>query len=339
MRRIETSILSCQPGLLRQSSRSSLLEVVAAALGRLLVPARPVEAREVGRLPVVRLVGGDAHHLVAVARPVDRAVVLVPGEADRVIGPDPLGERLVVEPRLAAVGDRGQRQRAGQRHAEQRGHAQAGPQRQPLEPQEADGERGDRRAEQQRPRTAERDDGRDDEHEQPDEREERVPAGAAASRPAGELGGQREEQRAADLERGARPRVGAVVRHRHGAERLRAAHDAVDQLAPVARLEVLEVDPGHDERREQARRRRGRQRERVPARRHPLAGDDQRRGGRRRRHPEQGPAGAQPRDHPLPLERAQRGERGESQQPRRPQWQQRVRAALGCAHCADSISF
>ena len=165
------------------------------------------------------------------------------------------------------------------------------------------------------------------------------PCARAAARPAGELRRQGQQQRAADLERGARPRVAALVRHPHGAERLRAARDALDQLAPVARLEVLEVDPRHGDRRQQPGRGGGRQRHRVPPRRHPLAGHHQRARRRRRRHPQQRAAGAEPGDHPLPLQRAQRGERGEPQQPRRPQRQQRVGSALGCAHRADSISF
>ena len=128
-------------GLVAPVLAQLVLEVGALAVGRLLVPAGPVEGREVGGLPVMRVVGGDAHDLVAVARPVDRAVVLVPAEADRIVRPEPLSERLVVEPGLAAVGDRGQRQRAGERDAEQRGDAKTRPQRQTLEPQEADRQR------------------------------------------------------------------------------------------------------------------------------------------------------------------------------------------------------
>ena len=261
MRRIETSIWSCQPGLLRQSSRSSLLEVVAAALGRLLVPARPVEAREVRRLPVVRLVGVDAHHLVAVARPVDRPVVLVPGEAHRVVRPEPLGERLVVEPRLAAVGDRGQRQRAGQRHAEQRGDARA------RAAAAAARATGSRRSARRSPRRAAAAACR--RARRPARRRARAARRARGTGTRGAPPPRGQQASCADSVSSSAPPISSAARG-HGSapsygirtvpSDCAPLDDAVDQLAPVARLEVLEVDPRHGERREQARRRRGRQR-------------------------------------------------------------------------------
>ena len=80
---------------------------------------------EVARLPVQRLLRDHAHDLVAVARPRDRPVGLRPREAHRVVGPEALGERAVVEPRLAAIGRRRDRQRAEQRQRDQPGHARA----------------------------------------------------------------------------------------------------------------------------------------------------------------------------------------------------------------------
>ena len=273
MRRTETSTSSTWPGLLRQSSRSS---ASGSSPPRMSGPASlkpvPSNSLEVRGLPVVRLVGLDAHDLVAVARPVDRPVLLRPGEPHRIVGPEVLGERLVVEPRLAAVGDGRQRERAGERDAEQQRDAEPRPQRQPLQPQEAHGQRGDRDAEHQRPRAAERDDRRHDGHEQRHQRQERV-AAAARARPARDQRRGRQQQRPGDLERHLRPRVGPVVGQPHGAERLRAAHQAVDQVVPVARAQVVEREARDRDREEQ--------RPARPRRSSPLRGAAPARGRRR----------------------------------------------------------
>ena len=216
-------------------------------------PRRAVEHVEVARLPVQRLARGDPHHLVAVARPVDRAVALRPREPHRVVGTEALGERAVVEPRLAAVGHRRQRQRAGQRDREQRGDAEPGPQRQPLQPQEADRQRREREPEQQRPRAAERHDRRGDDDDQHGERDERVAAVRHRERRRATLGlerrarperqqpGEDQQLGAEQLEHDPRPRVGADVRQPHGPERLQAAAETRDQLVPVARAQQVEL--------------------------------------------------------------------------------------------------
>ena len=295
----------------------------------------PVEALEVGGLPVMRLVGLDAHHLVALARPVDRPVALVPGEADRVVRPEPLGERLVVEPRLAAIGHRRQRQRAGQRDAEQERDPEPGPQREPLQPQEADRQRRDPHAEQQRARAAERDDGRDDRDQQAHQRQEQV-AAAARARPAGEQGRRGQQHRPGDLERQLRPDIRPVVRKPHGAERLRAADQPVDQLVPVRRLEVPQLDARHRERADQRQHGNDERPDPAPAPGQPVAREDRSAGRNGAGHPQQGAGGAQPLHHPLPLQRTERRQRGEADEPRRPDRNQCVGTAF--AHEADSIS-
>ena len=115
----------------------------------------------------------------------DRAVVVVPDEALRVHGPEPLGERPVVEPRLVAVRRRTERQRAGQHDRAERRGGQPGPERQPLEPQEDDAHDRQRDAEDHRRPAAQRDDRRHDEHQQHGPREERE-AAAGGARPRGE---------------------------------------------------------------------------------------------------------------------------------------------------------
>ncbi len=149
--------------------------VVAEAVEAAGVPAAPVEVVERAHLPIGRAARPHAHDLRAAARPRDRAVVAVaPVEADRVLRPEPLGERLVVEPRLAAIGGRRQRQRAGQREPDQGGDAEPWPERQPLEPQEADGQQRQRGAQPQRARPAQRDHrcgGEDEHHGQREERD------------------------------------------------------------------------------------------------------------------------------------------------------------------------
>ena len=115
----------------------------------------------------------DPQHLAPLALPLDRPVGVVPVEAHRRRRAEALGERAVVEPRRVAVGGHAQRQRAGEREPAEHRDADARPQRQPLEPQEADGERGDRAAEHERARRSDRGDRRRDEHEQRSEREER----------------------------------------------------------------------------------------------------------------------------------------------------------------------
>ena len=60
-------------------------------------PAQPVEAREVLDLPVARRPRLDAQHLAAGARPVQRAVVVVPRELQAAVGGQRVGQRLRVE--------------------------------------------------------------------------------------------------------------------------------------------------------------------------------------------------------------------------------------------------
>ena len=330
-----------------QLGRKVQCRIVAGAVVAARGPAVAVELVQRADLPV----GGPrrlhAHDLGAGAAPADRPVVAVaPVEAHRVLGSQPLGERLVVEPRLAAVGGRGQRERAGEREPDQRGDAEAGPQRQPLEPQEADGQHGQRHAQQQRAGAAHRDHRRGGEHEQHGQRQERIAAGAAGARPQRQQPGDHHQPGAEQLQHERRPRVGALVGQPHGAQRLAAAHEARAQLVQPARPQQPEVEARREIGGQQPGQRRADHRERAPALGHPLAGDDRGGGEHRQQHPEQRPPGRQAADHPLPLRDAEERERREPGQPRDRHRQQRGRSALlrrphglaggGDAHRRDS---
>ncbi len=292
-------------------------------------PGLPVEVVEVGDLPVRRAPGVDAQHLGAVARPRDVAVRVVPVELDRVVGAEALRERLVVEPRLLAVRRARERERAGERQRRHRRDPQPGPQRQPLEPEEADGQRGQDQPEHHRPRAADRHDRRGDEHEQQREREELVPARAVPPRPEGQQRGEHAEQRAEELEREARPRVGPAVGHLDARERLGAVREPGAELVEPARLEQRERQPrarvGGDDGGD-----RHRGRERVGE---ALAGvrpQDPHRGRDRDDHPEQRVAPREVDDHPLPLRRA-RAARAPRTRPAGPRRQAAAQAGVAAA--------
>ncbi len=257
--------------------------------GLVVAPGRPaaaVELVERAHLPVGGPLRLHAHDLGAGAAPVHRPVVAVaPVEADGVLGPEALGERLVVEPRLAAVGGGGQRQRAREREPDQRGDAEPGPQRQPLEPQEADRQHGQRRAEQQRPRPAHRDHGRGGQHEQRGQRQERVAARAVRARPQREQTREHHQRGAEQLQHQRRPRVGALVGEPDRAQRLRPADQPGAELVEPPRPQQPEVEARREVGGEQAGQRRRDHRVRARALGKPLAGDH----GAGREHREQDP--------------------------------------------------
>ena len=95
--------------------RGSCASGALAAAARILAPAAAVEQRQVARLPVRRPAGLDAQQLAAVARPVERAVVVVPAERHRLRRRGLDRPALVVEPRIAAVERRRGDQRADRR--------------------------------------------------------------------------------------------------------------------------------------------------------------------------------------------------------------------------------
>ena len=198
--------------------------------------------------------GHDAHDLVAVARPVDRPVALRPREPHRVLRAEALGEGAVVEPGLTAVGGRRHRQRAHERHDQQPEHAEPGLERQPLQPQEAHGQRRDRQPEQHGPRAADRHDRRGDHDDQHRERHERIAALGHLqrhplvrphrhARPERQQPREDEQLHAEQLEHDPRPRIGARVRQPDGAERLEPAAEPGQQLVPVPRPQVPELEP------------------------------------------------------------------------------------------------
>ena len=275
------------------------------------MPGRPpdgaVELVEVLDLPVRRAPRVDAQHLGALARPVERPVGVAPVEGHRRAGPELLGPGAVVEPRAVAVGGGRERDRAHDDDAEH-GEADPGAARQPLEPEEADGERGERRAEQHLVGAADRHDRRGDHDEQRREREEQVPA-AVLARPEGEQRREHAEHRAEQLERQRGPGVRGLVGQGDGAERLGAAPQPGHEVVPLARLEQVQREPGGGVRAEQARQRRAERQRRRPAR--PGARPQHReRAEDADDDPEDCPADGEPGDQALPLHDAQQRERG-----------------------------
>ena len=202
-------------GLHAPLRRELVLGVDAAEPRPPLRPLLAVEVVEVGHLPVRRPRRRDAQHLGALARPVERPVAVAPVERERVVGPEALGERLVVEPRLLAVGRRRERQRPHDRQRQHRRDPRARLERQPLEPQEADGERGQHGAEHDRLRAAERDERRGHQRQQQRQRQERVAAPALARPERQQRRGRRTAaSRAAAACRsatGSRPRTGSCT--------------------------------------------------------------------------------------------------------------------------------
>ncbi len=312
-----------------QSARQVERRVGAGAVVAGRGPAVAVELVERADLPIGRPPRLHADDLGARAAPADRPVVAVaPVEAHRILGPEALGERLVVEPGLAAIGRRGQRERAGEREPDQRGHAEARPQRQPLEPQEADGQHRQRGAEQQRAGAAHRDDRRGGEHEQRGQRQERVPAGAVGPRPEREQPGGHHQPGSEQLHDQRRPRVGALVGQPHGAQRLRAAHEAGAELVEPARPQQPELQPGREVRAEQPGQGGADHREGTSALGNELAGEHGARGEHGQQHPQQRARRRQAVDHALPLRDAQARQRREAGQPGDPGRQERGGSAL-----------
>ena len=284
----------------------------------------------------------DAHDLVAVPRPVDRPVALRPREPHRVLRAEALGEGAVVEPGLTAVGGRRDGQRAHERHDQQPEHAEPGLERQPLQPQEAHGQSRDRQPEQHGPRAADRHDRRGDHDDQHRERHERIAALGHLQRrplvrPHRHARPERQEPRedeqlhAEQLERDPRPRVRARVRQPHGAERLEPAAEPGQQLVPMARPQVPELEPGEQIAGEERGADHEHQRERAqthaepppPARRR-RDGEDGERRADGREHPQQHARRRQTLHQPLPLQRTDRAQRGQPEQARAPLRQQRT---------------
>ena len=213
-------------------------------------------------------VGLDAQQLAAVARPVQRAVVVVPAERDRLRPGRVDGPALVVEPRIGPV-----ERRRGEQRADGRGdgddpgggsvaHAQL------LEPQEGDHQQREQRAAQELALEVQHHGGHRVERHEREQRRGRE-AGAIAPRPEREQRGDHREQRPACSDRQPRPLVDAAVGHADSRQRVDAAAGAGQQRAPAVRPQVL-VREAAREQRERDRRERD-ERRHDPAQRAPEA--------------------------------------------------------------------
>ena len=321
MRRTLTSIVSVHARCSSQSAGTSASNgpVLEAVVDRLRArrPGLAVEHVEVARLPVQRRGGHDPHDLVAVARPRDRPVALLPREAHRVVGAEALGERAVVEPRLAAIGQRGDRQRAQQRHREQPGDAEPGPEREPLQPQEArrSARRARARAAADAAGPAQRDDRRGDDDQQHGQRDDRIAAVRrrqrhARARCAVGVRGQNVSRPArisswAPSSSSTMPGHGSALTY--GSRTVPSACSPVpsprQQIVPVARLEEVRARRRRASSRRTARRSRppSSARGAQPALAHALDEQDADGAADRDQHPQQRVPGAEPADEPLPL--------------------------------------
>ena len=220
--------------------------VVVARL--VLGPAAPVEAVEVGGLPVRRPLGGvHAQQLAAVARPVERAVVVVPAEGGRARRGGAERPALVVPPRRVAVQRRGQHER---HHGHSGGHQPgvAGvADAQLLEPQEGEHEQRERGAAHELVLEVERHGGHRVERHEQGQRDAGEPDPVAA-RPERREGGGGHQHGAAERDHGADPLVEPAVRHAHAGQRRDAAVDAGGQRAPVVGPQQLVGDSAAEQR-------------------------------------------------------------------------------------------
>ena len=285
-------------------------------------PSKAVRFTAFQYVAVARL---HAQHLATVARPVQRAVVMVPAVLRRRRRAERLGELLVVQQRAVAVEQRrGDVAAERRRRDERRGEAGAAALH-ALEPQK----RGEQQREQQpgeerqphvvlhdrrRVERAERDGGGD-----------RVAEPVTAPRHERQQRGEAGERAAAEHDHDPGPLVEAVVGRAHGRDRAEPLADAGGKVVPAVRLEQPARHARSGER-DQQQQRGGEQRDRDPDRRRraaardggqPVAGDRggedaaEQRVGRGRLH------------HARPLQRAERGERDEADQPRDGGGQQR----------------
>ncbi len=249
-------------------------------LAGVLHPAHAVERDEVDGLPVRPLLRAHAQHLAAVARPVQRSVVVVPAVLRRRGRAQRLGELLVVQQRTVAVEGR-RRDVAAERRDGDDGRRQSGAAPlDALEPEEAREQQREREAgEPRQPQVvlhhrdgverAERDRGRGGEPER-----------AAAARDEGEQRGRGGDGAAAEDEHDPRPLVEAAVRRAHRRDGAEALADPGGEVVPSARGEQASGDAG----RERARRRAARRRRAASQRaaRAPRAGGARRRSAPRR---------------------------------------------------------
>ena len=247
-------------------------------------PAQAVEVVERLRLPVVRLGGLHHQQRATAARPVDRAVAVVPVEALGVRGLAAEAPRVVVDPGLVGVERGGHRQRGDARDGDDRGRGErgaAGQARQPQpggdqdQQQQAAAERGaealvgDRDAEQ-----------RDEDHEA-----DGVERRRAAHRPERERGGEHERGWDRQVDDEARDLVVAVVRPLDRPQARHAAVDEVGEVVPVGGLqEVAGQADRHQRKRERGERQHGGRRMDRGARQRHAVEADQRRAQRRRDH-------------------------------------------------------
>jgi hypothetical protein len=237
-----------------------------------------------------------------------------PVEAGGILGPDAFGEAAEVEPGRLPIGRARERQRPHEGDGGQGRQSDPGAQRDALEPEKADRERGEHHAEEDGAAAAERDQRRRREHEQGGKREERV-AAAGRTRPEGQQSGRHAEQGAEQLEGQGGPRVHAGVRQADRDERSGGVREPARQLAPACGAQQPDVEAGGRDGSEQ-----GGDRHEDPggppaAVRQRRDGPDRGPGAGREDHPEQRARHPQTLDEPAPLEGGEHREGKKAAQP------------------------
>jgi hypothetical protein len=243
---------------------------------------------------------------------------VVPDEALRGRGLEPLGDLLVVQPRARAVqprrdgqaDERGGQQRDG-RHPDLVG-AQA------LEPEERAEQKAEDRAAQVRPVGTvlhDRHAVEDGQHDRARQRKAGLAVHAGAVGPERGQRGEHSEERAAEHDRAAHPLVHAAVGHGDARHLGDPVGQPDRQVVPGVGREQSERDPGRQHRHDDHRERRPDQRRQAQAPGRDRPGGDERTAPRRgRRH---GRHGAQTRGRPQqarPVDRAEQRQRDESRQ-------------------------
>ncbi len=211
-------------------------------------PVAAVEGRQVLGLPVRRALGAHAQHLAPVARPVQRAVGVVPRVGRRLRRRGVQRPRLVVEPRRVGVDQRRDQHPGDHDHDRHRAREPHVAHPQPLQPQEGEHEHRQHRAAQELAREAER-------HRrhgvEDDEQQQREPGHAqlpVAPRPERGERGDDDQRRPADRDDELDPRVDPAVGHAHARQRLDAARDPRGELVPVRRVQQRPRDPAGEHR-------------------------------------------------------------------------------------------
>ena len=273
-------------------------------------PAQAVEGVERLGLPVVRAAGPDVQQRRAVARPVERAVAVLPVEADDLAAAEPV-PGTVVPPRLVGVEPGGERDREHpdgehQRRAGggvARGHAR--------EPQPGPDEEEQEQPAQQRLAGLVLGHGGAVEHQQAHEAGAAQHRRAAAGGPERERCREPEQQRRAQQDRVSHPGVLALVGPVDAADAAHAAVDAVGELVPVAGPDVVEAHAGGEEADDEHKRDHpdGKREARVRGERSQLA--ERVRAGGRHGDEQQGAAAGRVLDQAHPVGAAEGGERRE----------------------------